>query len=366
MPIEIDKKTAADILRVEAKTSARGAVFETWLAKVEELSRLCEEGNTKTHISFLGTAILAKSINANVDLFAIKPAHAQSNPYAYCARTLCHGVLVPMSAELGFNLGVTGREPLNNQPYFRMTRLDDGTPVSSRGRAAFDYMLLLVRGLQEIRNVAEARKALRAYISVRRGHQRRYIRHDAQLSVSPQRLLELVQEFVRQDSEGGKRAQAVVAGLMDVFAGPDRVKSGRINDPSRRQPGDVCVASREVSTHWEKAIEVRDKPVLASDVQIFAKKCADMGVRETALVMTSDLQERLDNDSLTEWATNYGIGLTLFYSWKEFVPQALYWSEPPKPEGATLAIGYIHERLITVDASEATVRFWQKLAQSKN
>jgi hypothetical protein len=46
---------------------------------------------------------------------------------------LCHSVLVPLSAELGFSLGVTGREPLNNQPYFRMTRLDDGTPVHAGG-----------------------------------------------------------------------------------------------------------------------------------------------------------------------------------------------------------------------------------------
>ena len=51
---------------------------------------------------------------------------------------------MPVAAELGISLGVTGREPLNNQPYFRMTRLGDETPVHGRGRAAFDYMLELV------------------------------------------------------------------------------------------------------------------------------------------------------------------------------------------------------------------------------
>ena len=53
----------------------------------------------------------------------------------------------------------------------------------------------------------------------------------------------------------------MVAGLLDVFVGAERVESGRINDPKV----------------WEKAIEVRDKPVAASDVQIFGNKCVAMG-----------------------------------------------------------------------------------------
>ena len=57
-------------------------------------------------------------------------------------------MLVPLSAELGFNIGVTGREPLNNQPYFRMTRLGDDTPVHEKGRAAFAFMLELVESCQ--------------------------------------------------------------------------------------------------------------------------------------------------------------------------------------------------------------------------
>jgi hypothetical protein len=63
--------------------------------------------------------MLAKSVNHEADLFAIKPDHAPDNPLAFSARTLCHGIIVPLSAELGISIGVTGREPLNNQPYFR-------------------------------------------------------------------------------------------------------------------------------------------------------------------------------------------------------------------------------------------------------
>jgi hypothetical protein len=65
---------------------------------------------------------LPKSVNRKADLYAIKPTHAADNENAFSARTLCHSVIVPVAAELGISLGVTGREPLNNQPYFRMTR----------------------------------------------------------------------------------------------------------------------------------------------------------------------------------------------------------------------------------------------------
>lgn len=148
--MKISKDGAIALVREEATNAVTGPVHKGWSEKVERLSRLCAEGVSKTHIAFLGTAMIAKAMNRQADLFAIKPEHAKDNPNAFSARTLCHGVLVPLAAELGFSIGVTGREPLNNQPYFRMTRLNDGTPVHAGGRAAFDYMLALVEELQEL------------------------------------------------------------------------------------------------------------------------------------------------------------------------------------------------------------------------
>jgi hypothetical protein len=117
--------------------------------------------------------MLAKALDLRADLFAIKPAHAGDNEHALSARSLCHSVLVPLAAEFGISLGVTSREPLNNQPYFRMTRLDDGTPVHGSGRAVFDYMLTLIRELTALQS-EEALGALRAFIGVRMGYQPRY------------------------------------------------------------------------------------------------------------------------------------------------------------------------------------------------
>ncbi len=363
MSLRIDKARAAHLVRAASTEAELGKVHSAWAEKVERLSRLCEEGNTKTHIAFLGTAMIAKATHQDVDLFAIKPRRAPDNPKAFSARTLCHSVLVPLAADLGFSIGVTGREPLNNQPYFRIVRLGDDTPVHPSGRTAFDYMVQLVGELQALPTESNAREALVAFIAVRRRHQPRYIIGQGVPAVTPTRLVGAVESLVQDESENGKRAQAVVAGLMDAFAGRERVESGRVNDPSRRHPGDVCVSALEEDRVWEKAFEVRDKPVSISDVQVFTRKCMEMGVREAAVVAVSDLQPALDSARLAEWAAEFGIGVTVFTSWRSIVDQTLFWSADPKPLTASRAVGFIHDRLIGVEAKPHAVELWVSLTR---
>jgi SacI restriction endonuclease len=362
--VKLHKARAREILREQAARLASDKGDPAWIGKVEYLSQLCEKGAPKTHIAFLGTAVLAKALDLRADLYAIKPTRDRDNKQAFSARTLCHSALVPLAAELGISLGVTGREPLNNLPYMGMTRLDDGTPIHGGGRAVFDYMLDLVRELQALTSEDEALGALRAFIGVRMGYQPRYGASSGSTNIAAEGLTAAIQEFVRTDSEHGKRAQAIVAGLLDVFASPARVESGRINDPSRRYPGDVCVRSEADAEAWDMAFEVRDKPVAVSDVQIFGKKCVDMQVREAAMVMVNDRQPRLDVAQLTKWASGFGLGLTLFHGWHEFVNQVLFWSALPTIVGASQAVEFIHQRLITVEAAPESVALWSRLTAS--
>lgn len=356
--VTIAIEDAARVFRTEAHGAATFGVDPAWAGKIEQLSALCEQGASATHIAFLGTSILAKSVDPTVDLFAIKPTHAGNNTNAYSARSLCHGVLVPLAAELGVNIGVSGREPLNNQPYFRMTSLGDGTPVRASARPAFDFMVSLVTELQKY-DTTQARVALRAFIAVRRRFQVVYATHGGAVSVTWANLASAIERFVVENSEGGKRAQAVVAGMLDVVAGPNRVESGRINDPSRHYPGDVAV--RGINGNWEKAIEVRDKRVQESDVYLFGQSCLNRGVRDAAIVLASVSQHQLDATGIASWAANLGLGMTLFYGWGHFVDQVLWWATTPKAEGAAEAVRYIESRLIAVEASPQAVRSWHAL-----
>ena len=361
MAISFDRDEAESIVRRSAAAADDGRFHRTWFKKVEKLSELCSGNASKTHIAFLGTAMIAKAMCLDVDLRALKAKGAKDNPRAYSARSLCHSVLVPLAAELGISIGVTGREPLNNQPYFRIIRLGDGTPVHANGLAGFNYTVELVDELQSVSTKRTARAALAAFIAERRRHQVRYVAPEGESAITPEDLVAAVCALVQDGSEGGRRAQAVVAGLLDAFAGPERVESGRINDPSRKHPGDVCVQAAIAKESWEKAFEIRDKPVSLSDVRIFGAKCAEMGVQEAAVVAVADDQVALDAVALAGWSNELGIGMTLFTSWESIVEQALFWAGDAKPIAARRAVKYIHERLIKIEASSSAVELWVQL-----
>src|SRR6185436_8909390 len=85
-------------------------------------------------------------------------------------------------------------------------------------------------------------------------------------------FIEKVTQFAGEDSEGGKRAQAIVAGTLDLLAGPENVLTTRVNDPDRHLPGDVGVRMPGSKAVWQRVFEVRDKVVEPADLYHFAKK----------------------------------------------------------------------------------------------
>lgn len=362
MAIIINTRKAKIFLREQAQIAKPSNSSKEWIKHIQHISELCESDAPKTHIAFLGAAILAKSLNTNVDLYAIKPRHElnKGNPRAFSIRPLAHNVLVEIAAEQGFSLGVSGREPLNNQPYFRMGKLGDDTPIHPNGREVFNYLLKLIENLSKYTTQEQAAEALRAFIVVRRKYLPSYI-DPSDSSLLPGQLLYSIKSFVSESSEGGKRAQAVAAGLMDAWASPDRVESGRINDPSRHYPGDVCIYTDADKHEIEKAIEVKDKIIKLSDIQIFGKKCLEMGVKEAAVLMTNSDQKTIDQNEVTEWAEQFGINITLFHGWDVYVTQALFWSETPSTEASTFAANRIHLRLIEIQAAENSIAMWKTL-----
>lgn len=362
--LSINHRKAAEVLRAEAAKASSDPGPVAWREKAERLSRLCIEGKAITHIAFLGTILLARSVDRRADVKWIKPAHAQGAPNAFSARTLSEKVMVPIAAELGIHIGATGPQPLNNQPYFRMTFLGDDTPVHGKARPAFDYMLGLVKEIESMPDEAMAREALRAFISVRMSHQPRYTAVPGEAAVSREGLIAAVVAFVGEGSEGGKRAQAVVAGLLDAAFGEERVVTDRINSPSRRYPGDVCVLVEPEGDIFEKAFEVKDKPVSITDVQIFGRKCLEFRVRETAYVMVAATQPPIDAAAVYTWAEGLGLGLTLFPKWPPLIRECLFWGAIPSPEAAVQAAVRIRERLIAIEAAPSSVSRWDALVHA--
>ena len=221
MGIVINRKLARQILLEEGASDSSGAPSpDDWLQRIRAFSDACVD-SSKTHIAMLGTALLAKATDLRADAFAVKEGGATAG--AYSVRSLGHGVLVPCAPALGINLGVTGREPLNNQPYFRVMRATEKELLPLVRGHAQEPVKLLVRMLtllDAVKTASEARAALRAFIHVRREHQTTYATAPKTPPlITPSQLVGLLERLVGEDSEGGKRAQAGAAGIMDAVAG---------------------------------------------------------------------------------------------------------------------------------------------------
>ena len=369
MTIKIDKELAERILNEEAKAAiepaypdrVKEAAQPDWEVLIEELSLTCASKN-RTHIAFLGTALLAKATNVKADSFAVKAK--ATTPGAYSARSLGHGVLVPNAPLLGFSIGPTGREPLNNQPYFRIQRatLGEVLPlVKGSARPAVQQLCAILEELEACTSETEARRALRAFIKVRRRYLPTYsTAPSSRAKISESAFVTLVSSLVGTDSEGGKRAQAVAAGLLDLFAGQDRVEGGRVNDPDRHIPGDVGVRTLAEKPEWERVLEVRDKLVRSSDLVSFAQKCAESGVHKAAVLAVSADQTKIDTSQVRQWAEPRGVTITVFVGWGDFIRQVFHWGQKSVAVSLEEAAVHIRKRLIEVEASSDAVEAWDR------
>lgn len=367
VPIRFRYPEAIALLREVVEHADRASADPEWLAYVDRLTELCDEGIADTHIAFLGTELLAKTLNPSVDLYYVKPTKAPPEKLAtsYSARPLCENVLVPVAADVGINIGSSGAQPLNNQPYFRMSYLGDGTPVHAGSQAAFNYMLELIKKLESM-DQEQSRAALAAFVAVRREIAVEYATVSVGESLPSLSLGTAVAALVAEASEGGKRAQAAAAGLLDVFYSREVVStgSGRINDPSRKRPGDICILSDQDDFDYEKAFEVKDKPVTATDIQLFVRngfekyRVADFGY----LAMASN-QQTLDNEALVGWAEERGASLAIYYNWADFIRELLFWAPEPTVKLTVRAAGTVAERLREIEASAEAVTRWAELVE---
>jgi len=361
MAVQVDHDLARAVLFEVAERIAQGHnVPVEWERIFEEISDECDRTNSRTHIAFLGTVLLARSVDIDVDTYARKVSAA--TPGAYDARSLAHKVLVPASQELDIHLGVTGREPLNNQPYFRISR------------ATSDQMLPIVRSPETARRVLHildlideldqeaTRNALAAFVKVRRSRHPEYpaaATHAAGTEVS--RLVNAAHRISNAGS-GGRNAQALAAGILDAAFGGDYVVScGRINDPDRRFVGDVCLAycrRPDEANSQVAAFEVREKAVESSDIIAFQKRCAENNVPRAAVIAVGQTNLLPTSCIPYIWGEERGVTTVVYQSWEEFVRDVVFWSG--RSPGAIVERAYdmVREYLIAIEASPESVDSW--------
>lgn len=348
MGIQLDADLAALRFRQARKLAAAGAIPTDWVERVRGLGQ-----GERTYLPVLATALLAKATNPAVDTLALRPA---AGPGGYAARSFAKESLVPLAFEAGVDLGTSGDDPLANQPFFQLTRVDAPTV---RVRSVIRYQelveaLRLANGL----DVRRATEALAAFVQVRSGSEEvDFAAGSAAYSIA--RVVEAARAFVVEDPEDGRRGQAFVAAALDLVF--ESVETGRVNDPSRKRPGDVRVTEGERIAF---AVEVRQKPVMPTQIRQFAKRLKSDEVGKGAIALLASKQRRIDASRLRADALReYDVQLEIIEGVGEVLRTALQWSHLPLREAIGAFVERMRVRLKELKVRRGTLGTWVRLAR---
>jgi SacI restriction endonuclease. len=326
--MKIDFALALQILEEEAEQIRTIKEGGYWVSVVERLSEESKDKN-KTMIAALGTAMLAKATDLSVDVYALHVGEDRE-ARTYSARALCKEVLAANANRLGIDLGVSGREPLNNQPFFRADRISADLRVKSNAEGSLAILLEALDRLDKIHTELKARGALRAFLQVRQRKQEAIqVSEGIGEDWDADFLVNHIAGFVASDSEGGKRAQAIAAGLFDTMYGTALVDVRRINDPSRRIPGDIGIRAKDNLRTYDRVVEVKDKPITEGDVRTFIDSVKKSGISKAAMLAVSAVQDPIDAAKCIRWAEARQVRFRVFLGWDDIVRESLFWSALP-------------------------------------
>lgn len=363
MAIKIDSAKAAAIMDRAINDARNGRYSKDWYPKIRAFCLASLSANIKTHMVMLGTLLLAKATNPLADSLSVKKKNNPSKG-AYSARGLCHGVLAPKCRDADINLLNTRREPLNNQPYFRIRTLLEDVPLKGRSKPLYEELRELAREAANL-SADGAEAALAAFLRVLLDEMPSYSEvYGSQLEFDRVELEELFNNFISTDSDGGRRAQALTAGLFDAFYGSDDVYVDGVNDPDRRFPGDIAVVEPE-SESGEPclAIEVRDKAVNLSDTLHFLDKASAAGIRKVCLIAIDPKQEWDVIAEAIPRAHDRGTELFIFTSWGPLLDALILLRLGTAEDFVEQAIVSIRERLIEATVQDTTIQEWDGLTR---
>jgi len=345
-------RLAAVLERAVTLAESDNVLPEIWVTRVERIA----ECPSKTYVAALGTALLAKATEPKVDVLTIK---SKAGPNAYSMRGVVK-VMVEKAATYGYHLGRTGPEPLNNQPWFGSDRVDR---LENVRRDALPYHRDMVRYLTDLNGASaeEALEGLAVFLRLRIQFAEDEKAAAKSLSVGASDdladLLEILRIFIRDDPEGGRRGQALVAALLDLVH--DEVYLAPINDPTGL---DVSVTDEG---RVLLGVEVKQKPVREAAALHLAEEAAQRRVDKAVLVALAAEQHPLDRELIRREALrDHGVLVSVWESVGELVAELALQAMLSAAEFAREVPAVYLKRMQEHGVSAEGQQYWADLSRS--
>ena len=239
------------------------------------------EAQARTYLAPLAAGLIARSMYDDADATALR---TDAGPGGYSAPTVWRA-FYEFAGLHNLDIRGLGPAPLNNNPFLNKSHVRGDWP-GVRDATALTWLAALLDRANQM-SKQEARQALAVLIQQRRdkGSKPEVVtprRGDA-ASSDFSRLARAAARFASEESEGGRRGQALVAACLSLLY--DRVESEKVNDPSRRHPGDVRGYRGSLLACYAEA---KQKSVSAVEVRRFVRLVADAGCPLSVYVALAD------------------------------------------------------------------------------
>jgi hypothetical protein len=356
MGIRLDKERATAVLEdAIAKARSSDILPGIWLRRVENLGGL----DTKTYIAALGGALLAKATDDRVDSLV---QDLKAGPHGYSLRMVSE--LLAERNHGRFHMGATGKNPLNNRPFLGgPARIDEFTKINPKSRPSFELFRDALTDLNRMNSIA-AFDALAAWLRVRMAVQAGEIAEvSSQLalttSLDPADLFTITEMFVREDPEGGKRGQSLVAAVLDCAF--DEVVLQPINHP---RPGDVRVL-RKGEIVW--IVEVKQVAVEEQTAVDLAREAHGLHASLAMLVVMADDQVPIDRERIRRRALqDFRVMLEVVESAAELLSTVCVFSTTTIEQMVERLPGNYAKRMLEHGVSEGGRHRWSELVRARD
>ena len=353
MGITIQRGRLEEVLqRAVIAAESDSPVPGIWIDRIERI----ENCPSRTYVAALGTALLAKATDERIDALTIK---SKAGPNAYSMRGVVK-VLAEKAAIYGYHLGATGPEPLNNQPWFSAERVDRMANVHANDAP---FHRDIVRYLTELNSLDgdHAFAALVAYLrkrlAVGEAERARMASLRASASNDLASLIDVVTLFIRNDPEGGRRGQSLVAAVLEcahpeVFLAPINSPVGL--DVELRDDGEGLLG-----------IEVKQKPVTEATALHLAEEARRVGVDKALLVALAPDQRALDRERVrTEALALHSVLVAIWESVGELITEVALQASCTAVEFAERLPGVYLQRMQSHGVSQSGLDYWVDLTRS--
>lgn len=351
--------------------STRLPVFQAWVTRIQNFSTLAETAAGLQSIAVIGSALIAKATNLEINPFCLRSNASVSG--AYNVRGPAEKVLYPASLMHRFDIGSNSSNPLNGQTFNKLEIIDKTLRIRG-GQSLVNPLNDILHAASLLASEADATAALGAYIHVRQRYSRKPSVAEGSAKISnTTSLRHAISSWVSLDSEGGARAQAAVGGFLDAIFGIQRIRVGKPNEPDRQIAGDVILWKESIGQSMvnvdpkpdqiDLAIEVRDKLVSLVDCLSVLRKLGEAGVSKGAIVAIGRNQGAISQKDIELRALEAGVHLEIFTDWGLLIGQATLWSAKSDLTIAELAVETIRARAEQIRVSTAGVADWDRLTR---